>query len=153
MADLTSSIQVSGTINGKVFSFTHEYVLENVYDAGTLDRSTFREVDGLAANAGVSGIGPMFPQAAPDYIFAKNSATSSPYGLTLNSDTGSISTTIDIHGNGFVIMPTPSTGGNFGKSATDTDFDLDDLSSLDMTSAGLGFTGLPSVLVAFNTAS
>ena len=69
MADLTSTLTITGTVNGRAVSITHAFTLEDVYDAGVVDD---QETGQTHVAPGGGGALTMFNQNNPNYLMAAN---------------------------------------------------------------------------------
>ena len=79
MADLVSTLTMSGRIGTRTISFTHQYTLEDVYDAGqrvTEGPASYNDYVSDGANDGNGP--PTFIQFSPSYIMMVNEANSMP---------------------------------------------------------------------------
>lgn len=77
MADLTSNIRITGTIDGRKIEFAHEYTLENIYDAGQRTWATFGWT-GPYVGASPSTTPPSYLQDTPTYLLIRNTSVNYP---------------------------------------------------------------------------
>ncbi len=73
MADLTSNIRISGTIDGRKIEFSHEYTIEDIYDAG---QRTYGNWGWTGPYVGVSPstTPPSYVQDTPTYLLLRNTS-------------------------------------------------------------------------------
>lgn len=140
MADLTSTLTITGVVNGKKILFTHEFVDEDVYDAGM----HVQEGSGQRLLTDGSGAGAIaFMQNSPAYLLATNKDTYGVSKLVMG-----IGVNINLPPGGLIC--TTATQGLALSSSTDTDFVLDDLNTLTPdTVPGLPH-GRAAIMVTFN---
>ena len=154
MADLVSTVTMSGRIGSRTVSFTHQYTLEDVYDAGQRLSEVVQATNNVLSDGDLDGDGPpTFIQFNPSYLFLCNEAASMPMAYQLNNDAGSKAITLNILPKAFAVLMEPSTGGLFNISATATTSTLLDVDGVDAGTSADSYTGIPSVLVAYNGAS
>ncbi len=87
MADLTSNIRITGTIDGRKIEFAHEYTLENIYDAGQRTWGTFGWT-GPYVGASPSTTPPSYLQDTPTYLLLRNTSLLYPTEVEFNNITG-----------------------------------------------------------------
>ena len=69
MADLTSTITITGIVGGKKIDHSHVWTIEDVYDVGTFDM----DAPALSPSIGSGADGSeTFKQDSPTYLFAAN---------------------------------------------------------------------------------
>ena len=76
MADLTSTLSISGTVNGRRISIDHVYTMENAYDAGVHYREGVQGT--LMTGDAPNGSAVTFVQDTPNYMLVANH---SQYGV------------------------------------------------------------------------
>ena len=81
MADLTSTLTITGTANGKAISITHTFTLEDVYDAGAVDE------EGTGAEYFVDQL--LFNQNNPNYLMFANRDAAGVTAINLTGSGGS----------------------------------------------------------------
>ena len=155
MADgeLTSTITITGTVNGRKINVTSTMTMENVYDAGIAQAG--------ASEASYSSIGmgadrPLsFEQNCPSYLFSVNRSTCET-GMASLSDAGASTVfSLVIPPGGFIILNEDSNGaGMITLSTTATNITLGTVSvaSVDRI-PDIGFVVKVDNMVAFEAAS
>ena len=147
MADLTSTITISGSVNGKRISFTHSYVMEDVYDVGVHDR----EDAGVTINTNNTGGGEAvtFSQDTPNYMLACNR---SAIGVSLCNITSSGGSTIFILAPNSLVCLT-GTAGLTAPGSIITNITLQDPDSISADNYPPMVPGRMSIFVAFNAST
>ena len=154
MADLVSTLTMSGRIGTRTISFTHQYTLEDVYDAGQRITEGPASINNYVTDGALDGQGPpTFIQFSPSYMMLVNEASSMPMTFQLNNNAGPKEVSLSVVPKGFVILCEPSTGGLFNRTAVANTSVLLDCDSVDPGLSAAMYTGIPSVLVAYNGAS
>lgn len=151
MADLTSTLRISGTINGRKIDFEHTYTIEDVYDAGTHiatqqnSDSSFGAED--AAATGVWG----YLQDTPNYMLFKNDSRQwwQTFGLNNSTQYGAIS----IPPQGFAILHAVTGAFNVTNASGETTLlDVEDIGTASGYAPGSAL-GIPTIYLAFNAVS
>ena len=149
MADLTSTLTITGTINGRSISITHTYTLEDIADVGVMSE------DGVGGQNHHSTLGSApnnsYTQTNPEYLMGVNRDT---LGVTRVLLTG-LDVSINMQpGTVFCLTSSPGTGLGL-ETNSGTSIALDDLTSMETTTATVGgsalITGKVSSLAAFGT--
>lgn len=144
---MTSTLTIVGNVNGRKINVTHEYVMEDVYDAGV----HFREGDTqtLMTSNTAGGEEITFSQDTPNYLMCSNAST---FGVSRVDINGSSSVV------GFYLPP----GGLFcltGRlglvmaTSSSTSITLEDVASVVPTSVPPMPPGRISLFVAFNAST
>lgn len=146
MAELVSTLRISGSVNGKKINFTHTYTLEDVYDAGVNDVE-FDSAYILANASTVGGTQVAFEQNTPNYLLAVNNDTvgTSILDITLTGGT----TYIYLQPKCFTCLT--GTQGISTGAASSTDIADESVTSITNTAIPPITGGRFSVLLAFNS--
>lgn len=122
MADLRSTLTITGTVNGRAVSITHEFTLVDVYDAGVVDEE--------GTGASYLGGEVIFNQNNPNYLMFANRDVS---GVTQIALTGSGTSVINIPLNpGAIVCLTAAEGtGLILDTTSATSIALEDLQSME----------------------
>ena len=75
MANLVSTLTISGSVNGKKINVSHTYTMEDVYDAGTHDRSVLSVSPSIYSGDNPGGNEITFNQDTPNYFMIVNKDT------------------------------------------------------------------------------
>lgn len=110
MATLTSTITISGTINGQKINVTSTSTLEDIYDAGML-----QPADSLVGNSGMSfdtngGI-VRFNQNCPSYLMVINRSPSETAAVRIDNTAASAERYMVIPPGSFIVMSEYTNGG------------------------------------------
>ncbi len=121
MADLTSTLTITGTVNGRSVSISHTFTLEDVYDAGSLDEEGVGREHLIAARLA-------FNQNNPNYLACVNKDA---FGVTEMVFTTSGSTISFTMNPGAIVCLTSAEGtGLLIDTSTGTGITLEDLTFL-----------------------
>lgn len=151
MADLTSIITISGTLNGRKIDFTHTYTIEDVYDAGTHIATQMSPDNSFGADDG-SGEGVWgYLQDTPNYMLLKNDSRQWQQVFLL--ETSGQDCLVSVPPQGFVIMHADVGCCNLTNSAGNTALlDVDNISAASGYATGAAL-GIPTIYLAFNAVS
>lgn len=148
MADLTSTITITGTINGRKISFSHTYTMEDVYDAGTrLCGQALNESNVLANEANAGTIG--WLQDTPNFIALRNSNTQYWEKFILNTASPGIGLCL-APGQTAILNGTTGVGNLSNGTGSTTLRDVTEITTTTYTGQA---HANPSVFVAFNAVS
>ena len=89
MADLTSTISISGTIGGKSYKRSSVFTLEDVYDYGQATADDTLSAMASASFRSTNAAGMNFSQDCPSYLLAANNSVSQAGMLSMNNPGGS----------------------------------------------------------------
>lgn len=151
MSTLTSTITVSGTIAGRKINFSHEYTIENVYDAGQRTYGNWGWSGPYVAEQ-LNSLPPAYLQDTPTYLLLRNTSSLYPSEVTITGISGFVfwlwpNQTVIINSN------TASSGtGNYtnGSGATT----LLDFEGVEFDNINTGnYGGSPYAMFAFNAIS
>lgn len=151
MASLTSTVEISGSINGRKITLTDTCILETVYDVAAR-LSSFRGGGAYVASTGYAGaIG--WTQDGPSYLMMANKSSQFPMDFDV------VTTAPDTMGlyasPGFVCILQRGDAGmmNLTNSAASTNlFDVETIATGNGGTYGPGY-GIPEILIAFNAES
>lgn len=151
MADLTSTIKITGTINGRKIDFEHTYTITDVYDAGTHiatqlnNDASFAAED--AAGTGVWG----YLQDTPNYMLFKNDSRQWPQIFELG--TNGQDCAISVPPQGFALLAATTGCCNLTNAAGNTTLlDVEQITTGNGYATGAGL-GVPTIYLAFNAVS
>lgn len=144
MADLVSTLTISGSVNGKKINVSHTYTMEDVYDAGTHDREALAVGNIYTGNTG-GGNEICFNQDTPNYFMCVNKDTHGAAFVTIG--------TVNLYLTPGMFFTTTGTAGLVLSTASATSISLSDVGTV----YALPITPFPpgaiQLLVAFNGAS
>ncbi len=144
MADLTSTLTISGSVNGKKINVSHTYTMEDVYDAGTHDREALSAASIYTGDSG-GGNEINFLQDTPNYFMCVNKDS---HGVTK-----AIIGSVELYLTPGMFYTTSGTAGLVLSTASATSIALVDVSSVVVNSVTPFPAGSVQLLVAFNGAS
>ena len=121
MADLTSTLTITGTVNGRSVSISHTFTLEDVYDAGSLDEEGVGREHLMAARLA-------FNQNNPNYLACVNKDAFGVTEMVFATSGSTINFTLNP---GAIVCLTAAEGtGLLLDTATGTGITLEDLATL-----------------------
>lgn len=153
MADLTSVISITGTINGRKVSITSECIYSGVVDAGLASADDHQLSDTII---GFNTSQPMtFAQDSPDYLMAVNSSPSETCVLEMANSGATVDHRMLLPAGAFVVLNQYQNGAGITKvSSGATDIDLEEISTAQIdTVDDIGFVCKGDLYVAFTSAS
>lgn len=146
MADLTSSLTITGSIGGRKITYAHVYTMEDVYDAGCRTSGFFNQ-DSPYGSLSAGGGALNFPQDTPNYLMARNASGTTPMTADITLAGGAVIRMALLPGQMAVIHGTTGMANASAVAATAT---LLDAVSLGVGSMGFYGHGQPQLYVAFN---
>ena len=90
MADLTSTIRITGTIDGRKIDFSHTYTLENIYDAGQRTYGSFGWTGPYVGTSPSRSAPPYYLQDCPTYLLLRNTSLLYPTRVYFDTITGMV---------------------------------------------------------------
>lgn len=154
MADLTINLAITGTVNGRKYSFTDTWTVDDIYDVGFA--APMENRGGEAAIGFSSGASPLsFSQDCPSIIFAANKSSSEFATLDLTNTGGTKMFSLVLRPLQFAILPEHTNGaGLITTNATATTIALEDVQLADFGKiADIGFIARCELLVAFQAST
>ncbi len=145
MADLTSTLTISGSVNGKKINVSHTYTMEDVYDAGTHDRSVLSVSPSIYSGDNPGGNEITFNQDTPNYFMIVNKDT---HGVAK-----AVIGTLELYLTPGMFFVLTGTAGLYLTTSTDTDFALVDVSGVTVEPVTPFPSGSIQLLAAFNALS
>lgn len=133
MADLTSTIAITGSINGRKINVTSSMTLEDIYDAGI----TIPDDAGMAYSSigfGGNDAALSFTQDCPTYLFSANRSPSETAAVALENAAGTDVRYLVLAPGQFAILGEYTNGaGMVNASATATNITLQELNGVYMS--------------------
>lgn len=147
MAELRSTLRITGVVNGKRINYSHTYTMEDVYDAGVHDT----EFGGtqMYNNSGAGGSQIVFSQDTPNYLLMVNRSAFGASQARLISSGGD--TNFNLVPNALVLLT--GTLGITAPGSTITNIALNDLDGVVKGPINPLPIGTLSILAAFNAST
>ena len=150
MADLVSTLRITGRIGNRSISFTHTYTMEDVYDAGLRNSSGAASSASYLGGNNVNAEQYLYLQDTPNYMLMANINPQFPVVFNITSSSAAIAEIICAPGS-FCILGAVSGMLNLTNATGSTT--LLDVGNV-FGSSLQGFPmGTPSIFMAFNGVS
>jgi hypothetical protein len=134
MADLKSTVTITGVVNGKKFNYVHEWAVEDVYDVGRIMMDSH---DAGYSSSGTSSKAYSYEQDCPSYLMAANASTGVPGAIALTNEGASKEFYLILQAGQFVILGESANGdGIMTTNATDTTTSIESISEIKATTIG-----------------
>lgn len=152
MADLTSTIKITGTINGQKISVTSVMTLTDIYDAGVSQPGdselSFSTIGFGTVKAAT------FEQDCPSYLFVTNRSPSEPSLVKMTNTGNTAMRYMLLPPGGFIVLNEYENGAGMLNVAGALPTTLEGISSVEMdVIPDIGFTTKNDQMVAFQAAS
>jgi len=138
MADLVSTLTISGTINGKTVTYSNTFTVTDIEDAGDIV-GTSAQNNVLSGGAAFPGDPPSLDYSAPQFMIFQNTSDCDRLILTMTNSAGPVDASVHMNPGEMFILNKATDGGAFNNSAsaTTTSFlDLDNLSCATVETTG-----------------
>ena len=138
MADLVSTLTITGTINGRTVTYSNIFTVEDIEDAGDIV-GTSAQNNVLSGGAAFPGDPPSMDYSAPQFMVFQNTADSDRLQLTMTNNTGPVNAVVHLNPGEMFILNKATDGGGFNNSATATTttfLDLDNLACATVETTG-----------------
>jgi len=150
MADLTSTIGITGFVGNQSISWTSTAVVADIVDAGIRNDGNSGILGQVGFDEGSFGSlsAPLFEQLSPNYIMFKNDAATMPTNMKMWLTGGVKAVSLVVAPGGFAVIMDPNSIGLCDYSATDTDITLIGALTITNTDVAPGVIGILTALTA-----